>query len=100
MLKFKVVADPRVKDDLREARIFLNNKRKGYGNKFLNEYKKELKRLSEYPNFQIRYDNIRCLPLKKFKYMIHYYVNLQEMIVHIYAVLSTNLDPDKHYVIE
>lgn len=97
MKKYSVIADPRVKDDLKEARDFLNSRRKGYGKVFLTEYKQTLKSLQSNPLFQIRYKNVHCLPLKNFKYMIHFKVDETKKIVHIYAVLSTHLDPNNHW---
>jgi hypothetical protein len=70
MIKHQIVADPRVANDLKEARDFLNSRRKGLGSKFLKEYKVLLKTLQSNPDFQVRYKNIHCLPLKTFKYMV------------------------------
>jgi hypothetical protein len=98
MEHYTIVADPRVKDDLKEAKEYLNKKRGGSGKKFLKEYKKTLIYLQKNPLFQIRYNNVHCLPLKTFKYMIHFQVREQEKVVHIYAVLSTYLNPDSHYI--
>ena len=69
--KFTIIADPRVKEDLKEARDFLNTKRKGFGTKFINEYRDFLNNLQTNPMFQIRYKEVHCLPMKTFKYMIH-----------------------------
>jgi len=33
MQKYTVIADPRVKDDLKEAQTYLNRQRNGYGKK-------------------------------------------------------------------
>lgn len=35
MVNYTIIADPKVKDDLKEARNFLNSRRKGFGKKFL-----------------------------------------------------------------
>jgi len=98
MANYLIVADPRVKNDLKEARDFLNSKRKGFGQKFLTEYKFTLKNLQNNPQFQIRYKQIRCIPTKTFKYMIHFNVNEDKKVIHIYAVLSTYLNPDKKWL--
>jgi mRNA-degrading endonuclease RelE of RelBE toxin-antitoxin system len=98
MEKYTIVADPRVKDDLKEAREFLNTRRKGFGKKFLVEYRSFLKTLQTNPSFQVRYNTIHCLLLKTFKYMVHFEINEQNKIVHIYAVLSNYLDIDKNYI--
>ena len=31
MINYTIIADPKVKDDLKEARDFLNSRRKGFG---------------------------------------------------------------------
>lgn len=98
MKKYKIVADPRVAIDLKEARDFLNSKRKGYGKKFLKEYRAFLTTMQTNPLFQIRYNEIHCLPLKTFKYMVHFTVDEEDKIIHIYAVLSTYQNPEKHWV--
>jgi mRNA-degrading endonuclease RelE of RelBE toxin-antitoxin system len=98
MKKYTIVADPRVADDLKEARDFLNSRRKGFGAKFLTEYRNTLKSLQNNPLFQIRYKEVHCLPMKTFKYMIHFEVDENSKIVHIYAVLSTHQDPNKHWL--
>ena len=96
--KFTIIADPRVKEDLKEARDFLNTRRKGFGTKFINEYRDFLNNLQTNPMFQIRYKEVHCLPMQTFKYMIHFKVNIQTKQVHIYAILSTHQDPNKHWL--
>jgi hypothetical protein len=98
MAKFSIIADPNVKNDLKEARDFLNSRKNGLGKKFLSEYRITLKHLEKNPNFQIRYSDIHCLPLKTFKYMIHFRVDEEKKIVHVYAVLSTYLNPEKNWI--
>lgn len=45
MTKYTIIADPRVKDDLKEAKEYPNNKRENYGVLFLKQYRKTLKTL-------------------------------------------------------
>jgi len=98
MEKYTIIADPRVKDDLKDAKEYLNSKRKEYGTKFLKEYEQTLRSLQQNPFFQVRYKDIHCLPLKEFKYMIHFKVDDTEKTVHLFAVLSTHLNPDKNWL--
>ena len=58
MQKYTIIADPNVKNDLKEAKEYLNSKRKDYGKKFLEQYRETLKSLQQNPHFQIRYKNI------------------------------------------
>lgn len=98
MKKYTVIADPRVKDDLKEAKDYLNSKRENYGKKFLAQYRETLNSIELNSFFQIRYKNIRCLPLKDFKYMVHFKVDEAKKEIHVFAVLSTYLDPDKNWI--
>lgn len=68
------------------------------GKSFLSEYREMLKILEEHPDFQVRYNNIRCLPFKTFKYMIHFVVDESQKTVHIFAVISTYLNPDNYWL--
>lgn len=98
MTKYTIIADPRVKDDLKEAKEYLNSKRENYGALFLKQYRKTLKTLQQNPYFQIRYNDIHCLPLKDFKYMVHFKIDETKKQVHIYAVLSTYLNPKENWM--
>lgn len=98
MIKYKVTAEIGVAEDLKSAKVFLNSRRSGYGIKFLSEYREMLKTLEKNPDFQIRYNNIRCLPFKTFNYMIHFKVNETERTIHIFAVISTYLNPEQHWI--
>jgi hypothetical protein len=49
----EIIADPKVKYDLIEARDFLNSRRTGFGKKFLSEYSATLKLIQKTPNFKL-----------------------------------------------
>ena len=95
---YKIQADPRVKLDLKEATLFLKSRRKGLDVKFLNDYKNCLITLKTNPFFEVRYNNVRCMPLHVFKYMIHFNVDEANNIVLINAVISTYLDPNNSWL--
>ncbi len=98
MVNYRIIADPKVKNDLKEARDFLNSRRRGLGKKFLSEYSVTLKYLQKNPNFQIRYNDIHCFPMKTFKYMIHFRINEENKNILVYAVLSTYLNPVENWI--
>jgi len=62
---------------------------------YLNRYMKSLAKNSFY---QIRYDSIRCFPLKKYPYMIHFTVDEKLKIVYIHSVLNTARDPKEYWI--
>ena len=99
MTPFVINTDQKVKNHLKEARDFLNSRRKGFGEKFIIEYRTSLKQLQKTPNFQVRYNDVHCLPMKTFKYMIHFKVDEANKSILIYAVLSTYFNPKDNWII-
>jgi len=63
------------------------------GTKFEYDFNNRLMTLRENPFFQIRYDNVRCLPLKNYPFMIHYTVNENQNTIIVRSVLNTYKDP-------
>lgn len=98
MNAYNIVSDPRVKVDLRNAKDYLNSKRNNQGLKFLAEYRKALNDLKQIPFFEQRYKDIHCIPLKKHKYLVHYRIDHNKNQIHILAVLSTHLNPEKNWL--
>lgn len=71
--KFSINIEPEAFNDIQEAINYYNRCKPRLGKKFLETVKKHIDLLEKYhQSFAIRYDNIRCLPIKKFPYMIHY----------------------------
>jgi len=88
-MMFRVVYHPDVSYDLKEAYNWYEEKQAGLGNKFLITTKKQLNLLrTSALQYSIRYDDVRCMPLKKFPYMVHFRVNMQEKTVSVEAIFS------------
>lgn len=65
-MNFLVIINQRGNRDIQEAIDYYDEQQLGLGRKFeafLNEY---LMLLKSNPFYAIRYENVRCLPLKKF----------------------------------
>ena len=75
-----------------------NKTHKGLGQKCYHDFKAGLKDLEINPYYQIRYDSVRCLPLKKFPYMIHFHVEERIHLILIEAVISTHMNPEEEWV--
>ena len=73
--RFKVSISQAAMQDIREAAQYYEETQNRLGKRFKDSVKKSIQALEINPLFQIRYKNIRCLPLAKFPYMIHYSVN-------------------------
>lgn len=98
MSSFKISISESAKNDILKAIDYYDDKVVGLGKKFSNEVKSKIKTLKTIPFFQIRYDNIRCMPLNKFPFMIHFSVDNELRKVEIFGIINTSLDPDNNWV--
>lgn len=94
-MAYKIRVETAVILDIQEAIDWYNKRQKGLGRKFHNSLKKHFKTLSINPFYQVRYDDVRCLPVKKFPFMIHYTVSEELKIVTIRAVFNTSRDSNQ-----
>lgn len=95
-MKFSVLYNPEVYNDLLAAIDWYEDKQAGLGYKFLITAKKQLNSLQTSAlQYAVRYDDIRCFPLKKFPYMIHYRVDMENKTVKVEAVFCTFQNPDR-----
>ena len=80
-------------DDIQNAIDYYNTKAYGLGSEFEEEVNEYINVLKTTPLFRIRYGYVRCLPLKRFPFMIHYVVDELHCHVDIYAIAHTSQDP-------
>jgi hypothetical protein len=90
---FKIKIETEAYDDIQEGIVWYNQQKAGLGIKFHKEVKEFLEVLKTNPFFQIRYKNTRCLPLKKFPFMIHFTIDEENSIVTIRAIFHTSQNP-------
>ena len=91
--KFKLKIEPKAKIDIQDNISWYNEQQIGLGRKFHKEIKEYFNSLQANPFYELKYDNIRCLPLKKFPFTIHFSIN--EDLVIIRAVFKTSQNPTK-----
>jgi len=93
-MKFKVEYNPDFFDDLVQAVEWYNEKQIGLGDRFLNNVKKQTKKLSTSAfHFAVKYDNIRCMQIEKFPYLAHFRINEQSKTVKVEALFHTDRNP-------
>ncbi len=98
MTTFTFFIDPVAKTDIQEGIAYYNSKVKGLGRKFHIEVKAAFKIIIQNPYFQVRYNEVRCLPLKKFPYMVHYQIHPELNAITVYAVIHASLNPEDNWV--
>ena len=93
--KFTIEIEPEAFEDIQEVVDYYNQKQDGLGKHFFDTINQHFDFLKKnYMSFAIRYDDIRCMKVKKFPYAIHYRILIQQKIVSIKAIFSTYRNPD------
>ena len=96
-MRWLVDITPEAKLDIQEAIDWYNDKQKGLGKKFHKEVKNGIARLEENPFYAIKYNQIRCLSVPKFPYLLHFIVEEDDKKVIILGILHTSLNPDENW---
>ncbi len=95
-VKFSLDIEPETFDDIQKAVDYYNLAKTGLGERFFNTIDKQFDFLKDhYFSFAVRYDDIRCMPVKKFPYMVHYKILETRQTVSVKAVFCTHENPDK-----
>ncbi|MEN8248918.1 MAG: type II toxin-antitoxin system RelE/ParE family toxin [Bacteroidota bacterium] len=94
-MNFKIFLDPEAHDDIQEGIDWYNQQQSGLGKRFHSVIKKHFNTLKENPHFQVRYNNVHCIPIKKFPFMIHYTIEEGKKRVVIHGIINTHRDPKK-----
>lgn len=93
-MTFRIVIDEDVRTDIQESIDWYNEQKQGLGKQFFTQVNTTINRLKSNPFFQIRYDNVRCLPIERFPFMLHFTVDESQKSVVIHAVFHTSRDPE------
>jgi len=93
-MAFKVIYAAEIYDDLQQAIDFYNSRKKGLGVRFFKNVKSQISQIkSNAYGFQVRYFDIRCAPLKRLPYTVHYRVVSDNDTIVITAILCDFRDP-------
>jgi hypothetical protein len=95
-MSFKIKYHPEVFSDIQNAVDWYNAQQFGLGDRFYTILKEHLNFLkNSASHFAIRYDDVHCMPIRKFPYMIHYRIDQTHKLIKVEAILNTNRDPRK-----
>jgi plasmid stabilization system protein ParE len=94
MKKYKVKIDPEALADIQEITDWYNEAQEGLGKRFQKTVIRHINSLNKDPQiYAIRYKEIRCVLIKKFPYMAHFYINDKNNTIEVLAVISTSRNP-------
>lgn len=94
-MAFKIKIEPDARLDIQESIDWYDKQQKGLGKKFHAPILNSIERLVKSPHFEMRYDNVHCLPLNKYPFMIHFTIDEAQKIVVVRAIFHTSLNPEK-----
>ena len=94
-VSFKIIYADEVYDDIQNAVDFYNSRGNGLGTRFFKAVENQISKIkSNAFGFQVRYNNVRCIPLNKFPYTIHYRVVTGTNIIMIIAIFCDFQNPE------
>ena len=94
-MSYPVIFEKQAESDIQQAIDYYDRQQVGLGEKFWLSVQKHIASIGKNPFFQIRYGEIRCLPVTKFPFMIHFLIDEKVKIVYILSVFHTSQNPDK-----
>lgn len=92
---FVIILEPDALIDIQNAIEYYENEQSSLGIKFEQALNKLFLSLEKSPFYAIRYDEVQCVPMKKFPYMIHFTLNEPNLHIVVRAVFHTSLNPEK-----
>lgn len=94
MLKFRIKIDPDALLDIQEATNWYNNQIAGLGSRFQKQVKQQINSLKENAqNYGIRYNDVRCMAIRKFPFLVHFVIEESTGTVKVFAVIHTSRNP-------
>ena len=94
MTIYKVKIEPEALADIQEITNWYNVHEVRLGKRFQDTTIKQINSLRKDPHiYAVRYDEIRCMIVKKFPYMVHFTINTENNTVEVLAVISTERNP-------
>jgi len=95
-MSYKVVIEPRAILDIQDSIDYYESKQKGLGTYFYQVVEAHLETVSKSPFFQIRYKDYHGFPIRKFPYIVLFYIDEKLKTIYIMSVFNTNLNPKKY----
>lgn len=95
MRSFDVQIDIDALTDIREVVDWYNKRVPNLGSRFQKTIKQQILKLKNNAyNYNLRYNNVRCMPVNKFPFMVHFTINELNKIVIVFAVIHTSRSPE------
>lgn len=91
---FKIKIYPEALLDIEQAADWYNKQLPGLGKRFKKQIVKQINKLATTAELHtIRYNEVRCMVINKFPFMVHFTLNNQIQEVRVFAVFHTSRSP-------
>lgn len=91
---YKIKIDEDALNDLKEIVIWYNDQVQNLGVRFHKQVKTQINSLKNQPYIcSVRYEDVRCMLIKKFPFLIHYAIIEESKVVEIYSIFHTSRNP-------
>jgi toxin ParE1/3/4 len=97
-MAYKVEIDRRVHLEIEQTIGYLVERNFPAAKKLFEIIQKTYLALSKNPYYQVRYKQIRCIPIKGFPFMFHFSINEKTNVVQIHAFIHTAKNPKKNWL--
>jgi toxin ParE1/3/4 len=95
-MSYKIVFEPRSIFDIQDAIDYYDSKQLGLGEYFFHTLEEHIEVITKSPFFQVKYKDYQGLPIKKFPFIIFYFIDEEKKTVYIVSVFNTSLNPQKY----
>lgn len=80
--KYAVKISPAAVNDIQAGIDYYKEIDNALGLRFYDAVKSTMNELSRFPNYQVKYKNVRVRTVKRFPYLVHFIIEEQNVIVH------------------
>lgn len=91
---YKVKINIDALSDIQQATDWYNKRLPELGTRFQKNVKRQINTLKHSAvNYSIRYNNVRCMLIKRFPFLVHFIIDEANLVVEVFAIFHTSRNP-------
>lgn len=93
-MEYKIKIHKEAFNDIQNSIDWYDKQSNGLGLRFASQVIKQISMLRENgKHYPIRYNDVRCMIIKKFPFLVHYHIDEEADLITVFAVFHTSLNP-------
>jgi hypothetical protein len=98
MVRYRIKIYHEALQDINQGTDWYNEQLSGLGNRFKKQVISQINKLSTTAQlYTIRYDDVRCMVIKKYPFLVHFTLDNDRKMITIFAVFHTSRNPQIWY---